>query len=154
MPTQGNVFGFQTQDIMGGVGLQGTDGSVGCRESTLPVSRMGPFCRGQHRLQYPDACRLTSIAHGKHFLKFGVQFNYESVNFTTATAPPTFTFDGRLSGSSWADLCLDCRRRSAGRWPRGLFTISRGIGAFLRRRDSPHPHTQSQLRFTLPDLAV
>ena len=107
MPTQGSSFDFQTQDIMGEVGMQGTDGLVGLPGIAISgFSGWSASAAGNTAYNTQTLADSLSVAHGKHFLKFGVQFNYESVNFTTATTPPTFTFDGRLSGFSWADFML------------------------------------------------
>jgi outer membrane receptor protein involved in Fe transport len=107
MPTQGNRFDFQSQDIMGKAGLQGTDGLLGLPGINIAgFSGWSASAVGNTAYNTQTIADSLSIAHGKHFLKFGVQFNYESVNFTTATTPPTFTFDGRLSGFSWADFML------------------------------------------------
>src|SRR5258708_37300698 len=78
MPTQGNRFDFQSQDIMGKSGLQGTDGLLG-----LPGINVSGFSGwaasavGNTAYDTQTLADSLAIAHGKHFLKFGVQVNYE-----------------------------------------------------------------------------
>lgn len=102
---------FENEDVMAAAGLQGTLGIRGI--PALAFSGTGSFTGIAALTSFPKNVSETygvtdnvAIAFGAHRVKFGFQFNRDHSYSSNAIAPPTFSFDGRLSGWSWADFML------------------------------------------------
>jgi hypothetical protein len=107
MPIQGSQAAITNEDVMGSVGIQNTGGVLGLPGMTIAgFSGWASFVESNTYYDTRTVADALSVVHGRHFLKFGVQWNNESTNSTANTGTPTFSFDGSLSGFSWADFML------------------------------------------------
>ncbi|HWQ56339.1 MAG TPA: TonB-dependent receptor [Bryobacteraceae bacterium] len=101
---------FEREDVMAAAGLQGTLGITGL--PGLNFTGSGAFTGIAARSFTQSTNQVTgvtdhiSVFSGAHSIKAGIQFNRAQIFSNNLIGPPAFTFDGRLSGWSFADFLL------------------------------------------------
>ncbi|MBM3773953.1 MAG: TonB-dependent receptor [Acidobacteria bacterium] len=101
---------FEQEDVMAAAGIQGTRGITGL--PGLAFAGIGAFTGINARSFTQSTAQVSgftdnvSFFRGKHSLKAGFQFNRLQRFTNNFIGPPAFTFNGNLSGWSWADFLL------------------------------------------------